>query len=183
MDSSGEEVLLESCCFLLDYHQEQIKRKKKRMWMREIFNLNKEQNKEFTIIYCWKCVSMIENRISGYLHNELSSESNEEKCTAFKEWLDPLLFITILLKTAQLLSKHFPSDLSLCILYFLFHKDKDTPAVPQPSIQHLVHLVCSHKCFDNFCLSKNILINKIFHSNIFLYLFTIHDARELSVSL
>ena len=29
MDSSDEKVLLESCCFLLDYHQEQIKEKGK----------------------------------------------------------------------------------------------------------------------------------------------------------
>ena len=36
MDSSDEEVLLESCCFLLNYHQEQIKRKRKKMWVREI---------------------------------------------------------------------------------------------------------------------------------------------------
>ena len=27
---------------------------------------------------------MIENRISGYLYNELFSERNEEKCTAFQ---------------------------------------------------------------------------------------------------
>ena len=27
---------------------------------------------------------MIENSISGYLYNELFSESNEEKCTAFQ---------------------------------------------------------------------------------------------------
>ena len=37
MDSSDEEVLLESCCFLLNYHQEQIKRKRKKTWVREIF--------------------------------------------------------------------------------------------------------------------------------------------------
>ena len=30
MDSPDEEVLLESCCFLLNYHQEQIKEKGKR---------------------------------------------------------------------------------------------------------------------------------------------------------
>ena len=30
MESSDEKVLLESCCFLLDYHQEQIKKKGKR---------------------------------------------------------------------------------------------------------------------------------------------------------
>ena len=36
MGSSDEEVLLESCCFLLNYNQEQIKRKRKRMWVQEI---------------------------------------------------------------------------------------------------------------------------------------------------
>ena len=35
MDLSDEEVLLESCYFLLIYHQEQIKRKRKSL--REIF--------------------------------------------------------------------------------------------------------------------------------------------------
>ena len=28
---------------------------------------------------------MIENRIAGYLYNELFSKSNEEKCTAFQK--------------------------------------------------------------------------------------------------
>ena len=83
----------------------------------------------------------------------------------FKVWFGPLLLIKILLKTAQPLSKHFPSGLSLCILYqrlltiitkrsildvaavldpplfhFLFHKGKDTSAIPQPSAQHLVYV-------------------------------------------
>ena len=82
---------------------------------------------------------MIENQISGYFYNELVSESNEEKCMAF-QWLSPLLFIKILLKTAQLLSKHFPSGLSLSILYFLFHKGKDTSGIPQPSVRHLIYV-------------------------------------------
>ena len=47
-------------------------------------NIKKRIKKEFTIIYCRRCVSMVENRISGYLYNELFSESNEEKCTAFQ---------------------------------------------------------------------------------------------------
>ena len=64
---------------------------------------------------------MIEDRISGYLYNELFSESNEEKCTALQSMAWPLIVIEILLKTAQLLSKHFPSGLPLCILCFLFH--------------------------------------------------------------
>ena len=58
----------------------------------------------------------------------------------FKVWLGPLLFIKILLQTAQLLPKHFPSSISLCILYFLFHKSKDTSTIPQPSVQHLVYI-------------------------------------------
>ena len=85
----------------------------------------------------------------------------------FKAWLGFLLFIKILLKTAQLLPEYFPSGLSLCILYFLFHKSKDTSAIPQPSVQHLVYVFPIfyrfHNCFNNFHSSKNILINKFFH--------------------
>ena len=110
---------------------------------------------------------MIENRISGYLYNELFSESKKENVRPFKVWLGPVLFIKILSKTAQLLSKHFPSGLSLYILYFLFHKGKDTSVVPQPNVQHLVYVFPVffrfHKCFKNFHLSKNILINIFFH--------------------
>ena len=41
MDLSDEEELLESCCFLLTYHQEQIKIKRKRL--QEIFKKRVEQ--------------------------------------------------------------------------------------------------------------------------------------------
>ena len=34
-------------------------------------------------------------------------------------------------------SKHFPPSLPLCILYFVFHKGKDTFAISPPSIHHL----------------------------------------------
>ena len=63
-------------------------------------------------------MSVIENRIPGYLYNELYSESSEETRT-YKMWFGPLLFIKILLKTAQLLSKHFSSGLFFS-LYPLF---------------------------------------------------------------
>ena len=43
MDSSDEEVLLESSCFLLNYYPEQIKRKRKRMLVWEIFQKRIEQ--------------------------------------------------------------------------------------------------------------------------------------------
>ena len=131
---------------------------------------------------------MIENRTSGYLCNKLFSESNEEKCMAFQRVAWSLIAHKSPIKNCLTALQAFPSDLSLCILYVLFHKGKDTSVVSQPSVQHLlyehlVHLVCSHKCFNNFHLSKNILINKFFHWNMYFYLFTIHDARELSVSL
>ena len=41
IDSSDEEVLLEFCCFLLNYNREEIKRK--RMRVREIFKKRIEQ--------------------------------------------------------------------------------------------------------------------------------------------
>ena len=44
---------------------------------------------------------MIENRISGYLYNKIFSESKRP----FKVWPGPLLFIKMLLKIVQLLSK------------------------------------------------------------------------------
>ena len=117
---------------------------------------------------------MIENRISGYLYSELLSESKKENVRPFKVWLGPLLFIKIPLKTAQLLSKHFPSGLSLCILYFLFHKGKGTSTIPQPSVQHPVYIFPIffrfHKCFNNFHLSKNILINNFFQRNMCFFL-------------
>ena len=112
MDSSDEEVLLESCCLVI---------------------IIRSKSKE---IGKGRCVSMIENRISGYLYNELFSESKKENVRPFKVWLGPLLFIKMLLKIAQLLSKHFPS----CPFIFLFHKGKDTSAIPQPSVQHLVYI-------------------------------------------
>ena len=96
---------------------------------------------------------MIESHISGNLYNEHFSESSDGQCTIF-QWLGLLLFIKVLLKTVQLLSKHFPPSLSLCILYFGFHKGKDTSAIPQPSVHHLVYVFpiffCFHKCFNNF---------------------------------
>ena len=99
----------------------------------------------------------------------------------FKVWVGPLLFIKIVLETAQLLSKHFTFELSLSLLSFIyfFHKGKDTSGILQPSVQHLVYVFPIffrfHKYFNNLHLSKNIFINKInkfFHWKVFLYSFT-----------
>ena len=165
MDSSDEEVLLEPC-FLLNYHQEQIKRKRKKTWVREIFK--NIQNKEFTIIYCSRCVSVIENRISGYLYNQLFSESNEEKRTAFQSMPWSLIIHKNTIKNCSTaLQAFFSRSFSFCTLYFLFHKGKGTSGILQPSVQHFVHVFPIffrfHKCFNNFHLGKNIFINNFFH--------------------
>ena len=95
MDSSDKEVLLESSCFLLNYHQEQIKSKKKRLWVRvrEIFQ-----------------VIFIMNFLAKVVKKNVQT---------FRVWLSPLLFIKILLKTAQLFSKDFPPALSLSLCSFI----------------------------------------------------------------
>ena len=120
---------------------------------------------------------MIENRISGFCIMNFLAKVMKKNVRPFKVWLGPLLFIKVLLKTTQLLPKHFPSGLCLFILYFLFHKSKDSSAIPQPSVQRLVYALPIffrfHKCFNNFHLSKNILINKFFSlKHIFLHSFT-----------
>ena len=103
---------------------------------------------------------MIEERISGYLYNELFSEINEEKYTAFQSMAWSLIVYKKLLETAQLLSNHIPSGLSLCILYFLFHKGQDTSVIHQTSVQHLVYVFPIffrlHKCFNNFRKTKRV---------------------------
>ena len=109
---------------------------------------------------------MIENSISVCIINFLA-KTMKKNVRPFKAWLGSLLFIKILLKAAQLLFKYFTSGLSLCIFYFLFHKGKDTSAIPQSSVQHLVYIFPIffrfHKCFNDFHLSKDILINEYFH--------------------
>ena len=104
----------------------------------------------------------------------------------FKVWLGFLLFIKMLLETAKLLPKNFTSGFSLCKLYFVSHKSKDTSPIPQPNVQHLVYVLpivfCYHKCFNNFHLSKNMLLKKFFYWNMFSSWFYFYDTRQLSVS-
>ena len=109
-------MLLEFCSFLLNYHQEQIERKKKGAWVRKIF-FKKEQNKEFTIIDSIKCLSMMENRISGYLYlySERFSDSNEEKCMVFKNMAWSLIVHNIIFLPISLSLSLFVSFISLFI--------------------------------------------------------------------
>ena len=91
---------------------------------------NQKKKKKIAIIYCRKCVSMIENRVSGYLYNELFSESNGEKCTVFQSMA---CFFIVHENTIKNCSTAFQAfsvwSLSFCILYFLFHKGNDTSAI------------------------------------------------------
>ena len=70
-------------------------------------------------------VQMIENRNRGYLYNELFKKVTKKNVQPFKVWLGPLLFIKILLKTAQLFSKHFPSGVTVNKYY----PKKSTPGL------------------------------------------------------
>ena len=81
---------------------------------------------------------MTENRISGYLYNELFSKSNEEKCTVFQRMVWFLIVHKNTIKNWSTALQVFPSGLSLGILSIL--QGRDTSAVLQPSVQHLVYV-------------------------------------------
>ena len=120
---------------------------------------------------------MIENLILGYLYNELFRKNNEEKCTVFQNMALSLIVQKNTIKNCSTALQAFSLwYLSQCILYFLFHKSKDTSEIPQPSFQYIANLFPIffrfHKSFNNFHLSKNISINKFFHWNVFFYSFT-----------
>ena len=117
MDSSDEQVLLQSRCFLSN-HQEQIKRKRKRTWVWEIFR--KRWNKKFTINIVgdarqWQRIESQVICIMNFLAKVM-----KKNVRPFKVWSGLLLFIKILLKTAQLLYKHFPSSLFLFVSFISF---------------------------------------------------------------
>ena len=147
MDSSDEEVLLESCCFLLNYYQEVIKRKRKRTWMWDIFKKRIEQRGCHKLLQ--KVVSTIGNRISGYLRNELFSKSNKEKCTTFQSMAWSLIFHKNTIKNWSTALQAFSFwSLSLYPLFY-FHKGKDTSAIPKPSVPRLVYVFLIFFVFIN----------------------------------
>ena len=124
------------CCFLLNYHQEQIKRKIKKTWVREISLKRIKQGVYHN--YCRRCVSMIETRISGYLYNKFVSKSNEEKCTVFQGMAWSLIVHENTIENCSTALQGFSFrslSLSLCIFYFLFYKGNDTSAISRPSVQ------------------------------------------------
>ena len=61
---------------------------------------------------------MIENRISGYLYNELFSESNKEKCTAFHGMACSLIVHKITIKNCPTARQAFSfQSVSLYVLF------------------------------------------------------------------
>ena len=99
---------------------------------------------------------MIENRISGNLYNEPFIERSKEKCTAFHSTAWSLIVHKSTIKNCSTPLQAFPfRSLSLCILFFLFHKSKDTSAISQLIVQHLVYvfpiLLRFQKCVNYLC--------------------------------
>ena len=95
-------MLLGSCCFLLKYHQKQIKTKGKRTWVWEIFKKKIEQGVYHNFLR--RCVSMIENQVSG---NNLLPNVTRKNLRLF-------LFIKILLSMLN-----YSPSISLLIYLFV----------------------------------------------------------------
>ena len=72
------------------------------------------------MIYCRRCVSMIENCISGYLYNEHFSESNREKCPTFQGLAWSLIVDENIIKNCSTALQVFSfRSLSLYLLFLL----------------------------------------------------------------
>ena len=79
---------------------------------------------------------MKENQVSGYLYNELFSESNEEKCTAFQSIAWSLIVHKNTIKNCSTTLLLVSFSLFVC---FISSKGKNTSAILQPSVQHVVY--------------------------------------------
>ena len=138
--------------------------------MREI---RKEENREFTIIYYRRYLSMIENHILNILFNDLLSQSSE--------------FSTA--KTAQLFSKHFPPglSLSLCILYSFFIKARILLQILNQVFTMLYMFSPFSFVFINAVITstqaKISVQTSFFPETCVSSYFYFHDASELPVSL
>ena len=107
---------------------------------------------------------------------EISQNSQENNC-ARASFLVKLQALNFAKSLKACFYRTPPDGCFCCIFYFLFHKGKDTSAISQPSVQHLVYVFPIffrfYKCFINFHLSKNILITTSFLLKyVFLYSFT-----------
>ena len=116
---------------------------------------------------------MINNHISIHLYNEQWNNVKKNVRPLKLLSCSPSIFL--------------PVSLSLCILYSLFHEGKDTSAIPQLSVHHLVFvfpiLFCFHKGFNNFHLSKISELIRFFTETCVSSYLLFHDASELLFSL
>lgn len=131
-------------------------------------------------------MSLIGNRISGYLHNERFSKSNEEKSTAFQNMTWSLIIHKNTITNWSTVLQTSPQ--SLCFYpSFPFSWRQDTFAILQSYVHHLVYVipivVCFHKWFNKFRLSKNLLTNIFFRWNLCFSIYLVPWRRELLVSL
>ena len=81
----------------------------------------KDENKEFIIIYCRRCVLVIQKHISGNMYNELYSESSEEKCMVFQSIAWSLFVHKNTIKNCSTVLQAFSSQtLSLFVSFISF---------------------------------------------------------------
>ena len=62
-------------------------------------NILKKGTRSLTIIYCTRCVPVIENDISSNLYNGMFNKDREEKFTAFQSMARSFVVHKMLLKT------------------------------------------------------------------------------------
>ena len=170
---SDEVVLLESCCSLLNYHHEQIKRKKKRTCVREIF-LKNDRTKSLPKFIAgdtcqWKSTTLQVIYVMNFLAKVV-----KKNVWPFRVWVGPLLFIKVLLNCSNVPQAFFSRSLSFVSFISLFVKARILLQFLRPAFIILyVLLIFSrfHKCYDNFHWSKNLPTSKFFHWNMCFLIF------------
>ena len=96
---------------------------------------------------------MIENHLSGYLYNELLSESNKKNFTAFQS----IAWSLIVDKntTKNCLAAFQALSFRYLYLYSLFPLKTSILLIPQLSVQHLVYVSLTffffHEFFTDMC--------------------------------
>ena len=114
---------MKTCCYsLFSYTNIRSKSKKKKKKEKDLGTGNIKKRIEQGVYHNLLQEIRVSDRnwISGYLYNDLFSESNEEKCTAFQSMARSLIVHKNIIKTPQLLSKYFPSGLSLFVFFIFF---------------------------------------------------------------
>ena len=119
------------------------------------------------MVYCRRYVSIIEDRISSYLYNELFCKINDKKWRAFKNMACSLIVYKNTIRNCSTALQAFLfRSISLYPFFSFFIKARILLQFLSQAFS--IFLMFSpiffrfHKCFSNFHLSKNILINKFF---------------------